>query len=160
MFYSKLVSLQTLLKKFITCDSTIFYPPVGPPEIAQHPTPQHDMVPGSTVEFTVTATGGGDLTYKWQRDGADLNPPPERVSGETAATLQIDNVKKKHEGTYKCIVSNGAGPTSSKCAQLTVRKCFYLVFIIQQYMQPLSSVCVCVLRVRSAYGFVCFIVNL
>ena len=82
------------------------------------------------MRFTVTATGGGDMTYKWQRDDADLNPIPEGVSGETTNTLQIDNVKKSHEGTYMCIVSNAAGPTSSKRALLTVRKCFYNVFII------------------------------
>ena len=84
------------------------------------------------MKFTVIATSGGTLTYKWQQDGADLSPLPEEVSGETTATLQIDNVKKKHKGTYTCIVSNAAGSTPSKCAQLTVRKFLYLVFIIQQ----------------------------
>ena len=86
------------------------------------------MVPGSTVKFTVIATGGGDLRYKWQRDGADLDPLPEGVSGETTDTLQIDNVRKKHEGTYTCIVSNAAGFIPSKPAQLTVREFLYRRF--------------------------------
>ena len=90
------------------------------------------MASGSLVEFTVTATGDGDLTYKWQRDAADLDPPPG-VSGETTNTLRIDNVEKKHEGTYTCMVSNAAGPTPSNCAQLTVCKLLYLVFKIQQH---------------------------
>ena len=94
------------------------------------------------MRFIVTATGGGDLTYKWQRDGADLDPLPEGVSGETTSTLLIDNVEKSHQGDYRCIVSNAAGSTSSKCAQLTVRKCFYLGFIVYAAMN--SSVCVCV----------------
>ena len=81
------------------------------------------MVPGSTVKFTVTTTGGGTLTYKWQRDDAELNPPLEGVSGETTDTLQITNVEKKHKGTYTCIVSNAGGSTPSKPAQLTIRKC-------------------------------------
>ena len=115
-------------QKFITGGSTIVYPPVDPPQITQHPTPQCDMVAGSTVKFTVTATGGGTLTYHWQRDGADLDPPLEGVSGETTDTLQIDNVKKKHEGTYTCIVSNAAGPTPSNPAQLTMCKFFSLYF--------------------------------
>ena len=83
------------------------------------------MVAGSTVTFTVTTTGGGDLTYKWQQDGADLDPLPG-VSGETTDTLQIDNVKKKHEGAYTCIVSNAAGSTLSNTAQLTVCKFLYV----------------------------------
>ena len=110
--------------------SFTFYPLVDPPQITQQPAPRKDVVPGSTVRFTVTATGGGDMTYKWQRDGADLSPLTEGVSGETTDTLQIANVKKSHEGTYMCIVRNAAGPTSSECAPLTVRKCFYNVFLI------------------------------
>ena len=94
------------------------------------------MVPGSTVRFTVTATGGGELTYKWQQNGADLDPLPEGMSGETTCTLQINNVKKSHQGDYTCIVSNAAGPTLSNPAQLTVRECSYLVIVIQQYMNP------------------------
>ena len=115
----------------------VFLPPfilhaVDPPQITHGPAPQKDVVPGSTVRFTVTATGGGELTYKWQQNGTDLDPLPEVMSGETTRTLQIDNVKKSHQGDYTCIVSNTAGPTASERAQLTVRKCFYLVFIIQQ----------------------------
>ena len=102
------------------------------------------MVPGSPVRFTVTATGGGDLTYRWQRDGADLNPLPEGVSGEATRTLKIDNVEKSHQGDYRCIVSNGVGSTSSECAQLTVCKCFYLVFIVYATMKSCVCVCVCV----------------
>ena len=67
------------------------------------------------MNFTVTATGGGDLTYKWQQDGADLGSLPEGMPGETPGVLQIDNV------------SNAAGPTPSKRARLTARKCLYLV---------------------------------
>ena len=78
------------------------------------------------MKFTVIATGGGTLTYKWQRDDVDLTPLPEGMSGETTDTLQIDNVKKKHEGTYTCIVNNAAGPTPSNPAQLTVCKFLYV----------------------------------
>ena len=85
------------------------------------------------MRFTVTATGGGYLTYKWQRNDADSDPLPEGMSGETTRTLKIDNVEKSHQGDYTCIVSNAAGPTPSNPAQLTVRKCFYLVLIIQLY---------------------------
>ena len=86
------------------------------------------------MKFTITATGGGTLTFKWQWDGADLDPLPEGVSGETTSTLQINNVKKKHEGTYKCIVSNAAGPTTSNPAQLTVCKFLYLALLIQSFV--------------------------
>ena len=80
------------------------------------------------MKFPVNATGGGTLTYKWQQNGADLDPPPEGVSGETTNTLQIDNVKKNHEGTYTCIVNNAAGSTPSNPAQQTVCKLLSLYF--------------------------------
>ena len=88
------------------------------------------MVPGSTVKFTITATGGADLACKWQKIGADLDSLPGGVSGETTDTLRIDKVKKSHDGTYTCIVSNAAGSTPSNSAQLTVRKFLYLVVLI------------------------------
>ena len=128
--YSK-VCRHWLNTKFITGVSTIFYPPVDPPQITQDPIHQKDIVPGSTVRFIVTATGGGHLTYKWQRNGADLDPLPEGMSGETPGTLKINNVKKSHQGDYRCTVRNEAGCTSSKHAQLTVRKCLYFVVLLQ-----------------------------
>ena len=83
------------------------YSPGVPPKITQHPSDQLNVIPGSTVEFTVAATTAfGKLTYKWQSDGTDLDPLLEGVSCETVDTLCIDNVKKNHEGTYTCIVSN------------------------------------------------------
>ena len=119
-------------QKFITGVSTTLYPSVELPQITQHPTPQHDMVTGSTVKFTVTATGDGPLTYQWQRDCADLDSLP----GVSDDTLQIDSVKKKHKRAYTCVVSNAAGSPPSKCSELTFGKFLYLLFIIQQYMQP------------------------
>ena len=117
MFLSMLVSLHNLVKwirkiLYWCLVSTTFRPPVDPPQITQDSTSQLDVIPGSTVQFTVSAIGGGDLTYKWQRDGADLDPLAEAVSGEATDTLKIDNVKR-HKGTYTCIVSNAAGDTTS-----------------------------------------------
>ena len=131
------------------------------------PGDQLHVIPGSPVKFTVTAnTDFGTLTYKWQRNGADLDSLPEGVPGETTSTLQIDNVKKHHEGTYTCIVSNevGATPqkpvsnTTSSPAQLTVRKynCTLCMCLIQpfcalpealQYIGPCRHVWVHVLGV-------------
>ena len=48
------------------------------------------------------------------------------MSGETNGVLQIDNIKKSRQGDI-CSASNAAGPTPSKRARLTVRKCLYLV---------------------------------
>ena len=88
------------------------------------------MPPGSTVEFTVTATGAGNLKYKWHWNDASL---PEEVSGETTNTLKIEDVKTKHQGTYTCTVSNSGGNITSNSAQLTICKCLYTMFLIQMF---------------------------
>ena len=97
------------------------FSPVDPPQITQHPASQEEVNPGSLMMFTVTATtDAGSLTYQWQLNGADLNPPPAGVSGITAKTLTIANVQESNEGMYRCVVTNDAGNSTSNAAQLTV----------------------------------------
>lgn len=90
------ICVLLLIKWIVSFLPSDIYPPVDPPQITKHPTPLLDVIPGSTVKLTINATGGGDLTYKWQWDGTDLDPIPG-VSGETASTLQIENVKKSYD---------------------------------------------------------------
>ena len=107
-----------------------FHPPVYPPQIKNHPGDQIDVPAGSTVEFIVTATGDGNLKYKWQHNGANLDPPPDGVSGETTNTLTIASVQERHQGVYSCVVSNApSSSTTSHTAQLTVCKCILCLYI-------------------------------
>ena len=106
-------------------------PPVDPPQITQQPANKENVDPGSTVTFTVTATtGAGSLTYQWQLNSTDLDPPPAGVSGATTHTLTITNVQESNEGMYRCVVTNAAGSTTSNAAQLTVREwlCMYMTY--------------------------------
>ena len=73
------------------------------------------------MTFTVAATtDAGSLTYQWQLNGTDLDPPPAGVSGATTNNLTITNVQESNEGMYRCVVTNDAGNTNSDTAQLTV----------------------------------------
>ena len=79
------------------------------------------------MTFTVAATtDAGSLTYQWQLNGTDLNPPPAGVSGATTNNLTIANVQESNEGMYRCVVTNDAGDTNSDAAQLTVCKWLYM----------------------------------
>ena len=101
-------------------------PPVDPPQITQHPANQLEVDPGSTVIFTVTATTDvGSLTYQWQLNDTNIDPPPAGVSGATTNTLTITNVQERNERMYRCVVSNAAGSTTSNAAQLTVCEWLY-----------------------------------
>jgi hypothetical protein len=68
--------------------------------------------PGSPVSLSVTATGGGTLSYQWQRNGGD-------IAGATSATYSIASyVPATDGGTYSVHVSNACGEVVSNGAVL------------------------------------------
>jgi parvulin-like peptidyl-prolyl isomerase len=68
---------------------------------------------GSSVTFSVTATGTAPLSYQWRRDGT-------AISGATGATYTITSVNAGHAGIYTVVVTNRAGNVTSTGAVLTV----------------------------------------
>ena len=96
------------------------------------------------MTFTVTATtGAGSLTYQWQQNGANIDPPPAGVSGATTNTLTIANVQESSEGLYRCVVSNAAGSPTSTAAQLTVCEWLYNAYQLQTSMFTLELTMQC-----------------
>ena len=83
-----------------------------PPEITQDPVSLTRLA-GTTARFTVVATGSGNLTYQWQRNGT-------AVPGATNATLVITNLQTANAGDYLVIVTNAFGFATSATATLTV----------------------------------------
>ena len=140
------VLAEQIQEKLVNC----FLHPVNPPQITQHPTSQLNMVHGSQVTFTVTATAdAGTLTYLWQRNGANLDSPPVGVSGVTTNMLTINNVQESNTGVYRCVVSNApSSTTTSNAAQLTLRECLTLCLIqpicAKPTWKPCSHVLMCV----------------
>jgi hypothetical protein len=63
--------------------------------------------------FEVIASGTPPLSYQWQRNGTNL-------AGATGSVLEIMNAQPSDAGTYRVIVSNGAGSLPSAGATLTV----------------------------------------
>ena len=82
---------------------------------------QTNIVPGSAVSFSVTATGTAPLSYQWQKDGVDLTDGGT-ITGATTATLTITGVMESDESGYRCVVANIAGTDTSDTAMLTVGK--------------------------------------
>ncbi len=65
------------------------------------------------ASFSVTAAGGGPLTYQWRRNGTT-------VPGATSATLVIKSaVAADHNAKYSAVVTNSAGSVTSSEAVLT-----------------------------------------
>ncbi len=87
--------------------------PVGAPVITVPPVPQPGVAAGTTVIFTVTATGNATLRYQWLKN----NTP---IAGATTNTLTLPNVHFLDSGFYSVIVSNGVGTATSDGASLIV----------------------------------------
>jgi hypothetical protein len=83
-----------------------------PPTITQHPQ-SRTAPPGSSVTFTVTASGTEPLSYQWQKDEADIPGAPN-------ASYTINPVAEADAGSYRCVVSNDFGTATSNAAALTI----------------------------------------
>ena len=91
-----------------------------PPQVTAQPINLLKKLSGSTVMFSVTATGTAPLSYQWQKDGVNLNDGGS-ISGATTATLTITGVTESNEGGYRCVVTNSAGTDTSNTATPKVR---------------------------------------
>ena len=85
--------------------------PVGPDITTQ---PANQTVPvGTTVNFSVAASGTAPLSYQWQFNGTNLE-------GALAETLSLTNVQPEQVGSYSVVATNVAGSATSAPAMLTV----------------------------------------
>jgi uncharacterized protein (TIGR02145 family) len=83
------------------------------PSIITQPQSQ-TLTAGSSVEFSVAATGTAPLSFQWYVGGT-------AISGATLSTYTISNVQAANAGTYTVMVSNGTLPNAtSNGAVLTV----------------------------------------
>jgi hypothetical protein len=98
-------------------DVTLLKTSAPDPEITVQPSPV-TLVYGQTATFSVSAGGQTTLSYKWQKDSADITDP--HAYGVNTATLTLSNVTTAMQGGYTCTVTDQAGPLTSDPAQLTV----------------------------------------
>jgi hypothetical protein len=80
---------------------------------------------GSTVTFTVFATGTGTLNYQWARDGVSLSNGGN-ISGATSSSLTVANISTADIGLYTVYVCDQISPNVSVPASLslnTLRSC-------------------------------------
>ena len=83
-----------------------------PPSIVTPPQTQTVIV-GSTVTFSVAASGSQPLSYQWKCNGVN-------ISGATSANYTIFNVQTSQAGNYTVVMSNAGGTATSATAVLTV----------------------------------------
>ncbi|HWF88465.1 MAG TPA: PQQ-dependent sugar dehydrogenase, partial [Pyrinomonadaceae bacterium] len=86
------------------------------PVITQQPA-NAIVAAGQPVSFSVQASGAAPLSYRWQRNGVNLDGP-----GTDTPTLTITPQLTDNGALYACVVSNQFGSVTSNAAQLTVVK--------------------------------------
>ncbi len=94
------------------------FAPTIPPVITNQPVSQ-TVDAGSTVSFSVAASGTTPLSYQWRWNGISLVDGGS-VSGSTTATLKLSNVQLAQAGNYSVVVTNAAATVISSNALLTV----------------------------------------
>jgi hypothetical protein len=75
---------------------------------------------GSAASFGVKATGAPPLSYRWEKNGVDLQDEEGHISGTGTSSLAIDSVAFEDEGNYSVIIEGKCGEVTSNRAGLTV----------------------------------------
>jgi hypothetical protein len=91
---------------------------VLPPTITRQPQSQ-SVASYNSASFTVAATGTGQLSYQWRKDGTNL-VDGGNVSGSTTTNLNLTNISLNDAGRYDVVVSNPYATTNSAAAVLIV----------------------------------------
>jgi hypothetical protein len=81
------------------------------------PTPQV-LFGGLTAHFTVNVSGLSP-TFKWQKNGVALSEGG-RITGSTAANLQISNLQTTDSANYAVVLTSGSLSVTSSVSSLTV----------------------------------------
>jgi hypothetical protein len=82
------------------------------PAIQTQPQSQ-TVAAGSSVQFSVTASGRPEVTYQWSFNGTP-------ISGATSSSYGLSSAQSGNAGNYTVVVSNVTGSVTSNQATLTV----------------------------------------
>jgi uncharacterized delta-60 repeat protein len=85
---------------------------VVPLGLLSQPSPQ-TLNSGGTLTLSASATGTSRVSYRWQRNGADL-------PGQTNATLVIPSTSVADTGSYRVVVSNRSGTLEGREVSVVV----------------------------------------
>jgi hypothetical protein len=93
------------------------------PVITTQPGPANQTVPpGSDVTYTVVASGGGTVTYQWEKrpQSGGGSVPFDDILDATSPTLILEDVTTAANGTYRCRITNECGFVRTINLRLTV----------------------------------------
>lgn len=101
----------------VSAVATLVVTPIALPAILVSPQGQ-TVTAGTTVTFSVVASGTAPLFYQWRKDGVE-------ISGATVAAYTIASVQSANAGSYSVVVSNAAGSLISSAGMLAIAASSY-----------------------------------
>jgi hypothetical protein len=101
------------------------------PTITTQPLSQ-SVSAGSSVMFSVVASGSATLSYQWNLGGSP-------ISGATSSAYTIASAQSSNAGSYSCTVTNAVGSVTSSAATLTVTPSEAITFARQPSSQTITS---------------------
>jgi hypothetical protein len=91
----------------------------SPPVITQQPTNRQDVVVGTSVTMSVTATSSVPIFYQWFFEDSDtLNV--FILTGATNNSISIANAQRTNSGLYQVVITNVIGAVTSSVSKLVV----------------------------------------
>ena len=84
----------------------------GDPNITTHPASQ-SVNQGSSVTFTVVASGSNPLTYQWTSNNVS-------ITGATSSSFTLNTVQSSYAASYRVVVTSPGGSVTSNPATLSV----------------------------------------
>ena len=103
-------SLAALLT--VTTPVVIVEPTIDPVVIVAQPQAQA-VNENTAVSFSVQATGDGEITYQWLKDG-------DMINGASSSTYSLNSVMLADAAAYSVVVTNSQGAVVSEIATLSV----------------------------------------
>ncbi len=96
--------------------------------------------PTTEVNFSVSSSGPGTLSYEWRRGGVVLTDELNHISGATTATLTLVNLLPSDYALYQCNVSNSCGSTLSTAALLEPSLCDCIDFNLDGLVPDIQDI--------------------
>lgn len=87
-----------------------------PPEITEQTTGNLLTCTGNTVALSVSASGTGNVQYRWYRNGVALGP-----ASPTSSTLTLTNIQPEQSGYYLAEVTDCGKSVTATGASVTVQ---------------------------------------
>jgi len=108
------------------------------PRITQHPSSANPCHSDNAI-YNVSATGTGTLGYQWQVNGANVSDGTD-YSGTNSATLTVYDVGDDDIASYRCVIADDNGSTTSYSAALTLKaETIFTQQPISQTVYPLTG---------------------